>query len=55
MTATRPDLPSRQETLLYVAPSEHKTWMLPDMKLIGVTRDVSPASPEYRAAREPNR
>lgn len=44
MTVARLDLPSRQETLLYVAPSEHRTWMLPDTKLIGVTRDMSPES-----------
>jgi hypothetical protein len=44
MAVTRLDLRSRQETLLYVAPSEHRTWMLPDTKLIGVTRDMSPES-----------
>ena len=44
MRATRLDLPLRQETLLYVVPSEHRTWMLPDAKLIGVTRDMSPES-----------
>lgn len=44
MTVTRLDLPSRQETLLYVAPSDHRTWMLPDAKLIGVTRNMSPES-----------
>jgi len=27
-----------------VVPSEHRTWMLPDAKLIGVTRDMSPES-----------
>lgn len=44
LTVTRLDFPLRQETLLYVAPSEHKSWMLPDKKLIGVTRDMSPES-----------
>jgi hypothetical protein len=54
MSVSRLDFPPWRETLLYVAPSARKSWTLPDEKLIGVTRDMSPeAISRVLAARPP--